>query len=420
MRAPFGPEIRALFLVWVALAIAATLPLGPARAQNPPSLADPSADFNSWKLKELFVRENLSSNPMGLGQWINVAPVIGDPNKLNDRLGLGVQRGFSNPAGIVNYDIIPVSPERNGVLAPATGTPAVLLQAITDPVARAQMQIQITGSDRQCAINPAAAPGSLTASAPAMIPVSPSTGAQAILELQQDPLNPDIWRESGKWSVLYPDTPANGQITVLNATATAKKPTNHLVVEQYRVGGTDLPSGIRFTSDQTTSNGARLSTQANLSVQNLGGTAFSFRITPASNPLGSKTSLQYLVLARPLQQYAVTGMSVSNQKGTSTFVGYETQSIDHTGHLIIQTTYQNQTRSGIAQTVGIVARVGSSPEVTGLYQLRSGNVIASASVTPMKMASMNDASTTQSSMNAGLQFSDYHVSAFVNLRLVKN
>ena len=47
-------------------------------------------------------------------------------------------------------------------------------------------------------------------------------------------------------------------------------------------------------------------------------------------------------------------------------------------------------------------------------------MIASASLTPVHMNNAGDLKTASTHLQTGLQFSDYRVSAFVNLALVKN
>ena len=391
-------------------------------AQKITQYEDPGADINQWHLRELFLRENLSPNTANLNQLISIAPVLQDPKALKERLGLGVQDSFSNPAGILNSEIVPVFPTNAGVPV-SSGSMGLgkelrnatlsMAGSIQNPVDRAFAMSEIRDGSRQCGD---AQTGSIPSSLPAILPLDETASEpRAVIELKPDPKQPDLWTASGEWSIVDTKTAQAGEVRVLNAAQAAKK---QFSVDRYQVIGTSLPSGFQYSSEKTTQKGTLVQTSARVSLENIGNSSFVFRASPRSG--SAKNSLQYLLIARPFSESLIAGAAIRDSEGGSTFLGYEAQSMDHVGHLIIQTNHDSSPGVGKGQTVGLIARLGSSSEVTGTYQWRTGGLIASAAVTPVRMGDSGDLKTASSNLQAGLQLSDYRVSAFVNLALVKN
>jgi len=415
------------------------LPIGTAYAQWPPGNTaylywSPEQEANLFLLKQYISQPGNEfdlTTLSGLKRIPDLQSAINNPTTLKNRMGLGVNTSFSDPAiGRINYRWIPVFtsaetavPASNvlpGSLSHLTPLQALLPGGFDQAMYLTQVSEMETGEGDPF--------GSVTG-LPQVLVTDPEFTDYAVVELKPDTEQPDLWIPSAQWTAVRLDGSGLSAVKVKPKTLPSKPVFS---AQHYKAGPVSLPVGLNYAQNWSASGMNRtvnhsLSFQINATQLNQSTLTFESRIPNVGKKLD--TNIMALAIVQPMRQSALVGASVQDRltNGTSlnTFVGYETNKDNRAGHLIVQMTHTGkETQNRVTHTTGFVARLGSSSEVTGLYQLRSGSVIASAAVTPVRFQNIQEPNQVSSGVNLGASFTDLHqknpVTGFVNVGLLKD
>jgi hypothetical protein len=415
----------------------------PAWAQWPPG----TSQFNTLSPQQetnIFLLNHYLSRPGneldlgsldGLKRLPDLQALVSNPTQLKNRLGLGVNTNFSDPAiSRINYRWVPVfkdeetqAPAKN-VLPKSLSEMESLAALIGSPAGQAIYLTQISDLET-CPVDPASGSEGTGSGLPQALMIDPEISDYAVVELNPDAENPNLWVPHSNWTAVHVDD--NG-ITAVNVKPKAPKSKPVFTPQRYKAGPVTVPVGVNYAQNWLTPGLNRtvnhsLSFQVNATNLNQSTLTYESRIPSLGKNRG--THIMALAIIQPMRQSMLSGAAIQdrlkNGSYLNTFVGYETNKNDRSGHLIVQMTHTGKPKSStVTHTTGFIARLGSSAEATGLYQLRSGPVIASAAVTPVRFQSIQNTGQVSSSMNLGASFSNPYqanpVTGFVNVGLLKD
>ncbi len=427
-------------LIWVTGGV--FLPGGSAWAQWPPGTSgfvytNPNQETNLFLLNQYLGQPGNSfdlSSFEGLKRIPDLQSAINNPTTLKNRLGLGVNTSFSDPAiGRINYRWIPVfrtgeteAPAAN-VLPHSISNLAPLYSLMPGGFDQAAYLTQV--SDMETCPVDAGEDGLSSTGLPQVLVTDPEFTDYAVVELNPDSERPDVWVPSAQWTAVRVEGSGITAVQV-KSKAPPSKPT--FSAQHYKAGPLSVPVGMNYAQNWTLPGMKRtvnhsLSFQINATQLNQSTLTFESRI-PRLGKTGN-TNVMALAIVQPMRQSALSGAAIQNRlsNGTSlnTFVGYETNKDNRAGHLIVQMTHTGkETQSRVTHTTGFVARLGTSAEATGLYQLRSGSLIASATVTPVRFSDINHPEQVSTGVNLGASFTSQYqknpLTGFVNVGLLKD
>jgi hypothetical protein len=429
---------------WLLLVGSGLLLTGPAFAQWPPGTSgfvyrSTEQETNLFLLHHYL---NLPGNGLdltsldGLKKLPDLQGAISNPTTLKGRVGLGVNTSFSDPvAGRINTSWIPVfkTEENSGtsgnVLPKSISDLAPLSALLTNPFDQGMYLTHISDLET-CPVDPSEASATGGSGVlPQVLITDAGMTDYAVVELKPDPENPNQWIPGAAWTAVRMDGTSVSAVTT-KPKAIASKPA--FSTQRYQAGPLSVPVGLGYAQNwsypglKRTVNHA-LSFQFNATQLNQSTLTYESRI-PSLGKTG-QTNIMALAIVQPMRQSALAGAAIQNRlnNGTSlnTFVGYETNKDDRAGHLIVQMTHTGKETPGrITHTTGFIARLGNTTEATGLYQLRSGPIIASAAVTPVRVQNLENPQEISSGMSVGASFTRAiganPVTGFVNIGLLKD
>ena len=370
----------------------------------------------------------------GLKRIPDLQGAINSPTTLKSRLGLGVRTSFSDPAiGRINYRWIPVfstgsPPAPAGNVLPSSMTNLTPLAALMPGTFDQAVYLTQISDMETCPVDPSE--GGLDGSGsglPQVLVTDPEFTDYAVVELKPDAEQPDLWIPSAQWTAVRVDETGMTAVKVKPKTIPSK-PT--FTAQNYKAGPVTVPVGMNYAQNWIVPGQKRtvnhsLSFQINATQLNQSTLTYESRI-PSLGKSG-RTNLMALAIVQPMRQSALSGAAIQGRlkNGTSlnTFVGYETNKDNRAGHLVVQMTHTKESENRVTHTTGFVARLGSSTEATGLYQLRSGPVIASAAVTPFRFQNIQNTNQVSTGVNLGASYTQKHgapVTGFVNVGLLKD
>ena len=418
-------------------------PAGPAFAQWPLGTTN-LGYWNAEQEAHLFLLKHYVSQPgkavdlssiEGLRRLPDLQAAINSPTTLKNRLGLGVRTSFSDPAiGRINYRWIPVfstgsPPAPAGNVLPASISNLTPLSSLLPGAVDQALYLTHISDMKTCPVDPSE--GGLDGSGsglPQVLVTDPEFTDYAVLELKPDAERTDLWIPSAQWTAVRVDETGVTAVQV-KPKSIPSKPT--FTAQNYKAGPVSVPVGMNYAQNWIVPGLKRtvnhsLSFQINATQLNQSTLTYESRIPNLGK--SRSTNVMALAIVQPIRQSALTGAAIQGRldNGTSlnTFVGYETNQDNRAGHLVVQMTHTGkETQNRVTHTTGFVARLGSSSEATGLYQLRSGSVIASAAVTPVRFQDIQDTKQVSTGLNMGASFTNQHgnpVTGFVNVGLLKD
>jgi hypothetical protein len=370
----------------------------------------------------------------GLMKLPELGNVISNPGSLPGRVGLGVSKSFYDPAiGRINYSLIPVfpkeqAPSSNPVLPESAKLLAPLAAMSGGPVQEALLVSELADPGKTCPVVDEQNPEGLPL--PQLLALDPGGTELAVVELKPDPNQPNLWVPQTHWTAVSLsglNSPGGGTLSAVKIPKSKPK----ITPQNYKLGPISAPVGINLNQnwkDFSDKTGRFNDHQLQLSVNatRIDQTLVTFRSSiPGVGKTGNQ-SLQYILISQPVRQQALTGVALQNEKGnTNTFLGYETHKGDRTGSLIVQMTHTEQVKGTTTNhTTGFIARLGKSPEATGLYQLRQGSLIASATLTPVRFQNLQTPEKVSSGASFGVSYQSpnamHPVNTFVNVSLLKD
>jgi hypothetical protein len=369
----------------------------------------------------------------GLKRLPDLQSAVMNPNSLKGRVGLGVNTSFSDPAlGRINYRWIPVFkaeelavPAQN-VLPKSISNFSELSSLVLSPVDQAVYMTQISEIET-CPTDPSGTPEG--ANLPQVLMIDPEVSEYAVVELEPDPSRPDLWVPSSQWTAVQ----VNEQgVTAIPVKPKAPKSKPVFKPQYYKAGPVSAPVGVNYSQTWLVPEAKRTvnhSLNFQINATRIDQSTLTYESRVPNLGKNSKTHMMALAIVQPMRQSALTGAAFQDElkdgSFRNTFVGYETNKSNRAGTLIVQSTHTGkETNQGVTHTTGFITRLGASTEATGLYQLRTRGIVASAAVTPVRMGDIKTPEKLSSSMNVGVSFTNPFpgkpVTGFVNVGLLKD
>ncbi len=341
------------------------------------------------------------ATPEGWLRLPELASAFGDPLEMQKQMGLGFTPSFINFTDrAIDHELIPVFEEPPpGAVSPVAENLKPLQAAIGafPPSLDGEWAKAAFGENVDaCSWRPSQAPGD--SDLPEILELSSQSSPLAVIALEPSPANPDLWVTGSRWTALVPSAVEAGRFSAIPMEKGKK---SKFKPRFYSLGPVTIPVGFDYKQHWRNPSGASigdsdLSLRSRVDATDPGGSYLDFRIS-GQNPLrrvGGK--LQYVLIARPFREQALTGVAWK-KKNQNLFLGYETRGSDPYGQLIVQVSESANSTGGARHTYGLITRLGQTNEATGAYQLHKGGLVANASVTPIRIRNNAEAGQELSS-----------------------